>query len=221
MSNNPNDRNYLLDAVDELTKPKRTKVLQDDGKTTTVTADPLLKQLDESIRSSLGAGSAGGRLAFEGAILNMAALFTAMKISSQIGDWCRLVDVRPVKDSSNDLRAWYVASLSRDISEGSRKVQVKQLEKWAGQIRALLDPPKEWDLPDACPLCGATEWWDSKTGTKFLRPLIVQYRATGADMIQRAKGLCRACEAVWDVRELAYSLEHAEQPVDSILEETA
>jgi len=143
-------------------------------------------------------------------VLNTAALFTAMRISSQIGDWCHLVGVRPVKDSTVDLRAWYVAILATQGRFENERAQVKQLNAWAGQIRSLLDPPRERDLPDLCPVCGADAWYDPKDGKKYPRPLIIRYRPTGADMIQQAKALCRACETVWGVRELAYAIEHPE-----------
>lgn len=231
MTNETAHDDSLLDAVDALTIPQRAKVIQDGPigtglagqKVVTVEQEPLLKQLDDSIHSSIGAGSAAGNsLAFEGAILNTAALFTAMKISTQVRDWCEALKVRPSKDSAADLRRWYVARMKKQQDDASEKAQIRQLHSWAGQIRSLLDPPRERDLPYPCPLCGATEWWDAKTGTKFLRPLVVRYRATGADMIQQAKGLCRACEAVWNVRELAYLLEqHAETEVTVTTAESA
>jgi hypothetical protein len=155
-----------------------------------------------------GASTSGASLAFEGTILNTAALFMAMKISSQIGDWCRAVDVQPVKDSSVDLRAWYVGNLTRPNILERERAQIKQLTAWAAQIRSLLDPPRERDLPDVCPTCGADSWFDPKDGQKYPRPLIIRYRPTSADMIEKAKALCRSCEQVWGVRELAYALQH-------------
>ena len=210
--------NPLLESVDALTKTVRTKVIQDgpigsglDGQqTVTIELPPLLEQLDDAIRSSMGgASTSGASLAFEGAVLNTGALFTAMKISSQIRDWCRIVGVTPVKHSGDDLRAWYVATLTRNTGHEVEQARITILNSWAAQIRALLDPPRERDLPDACPVCGAVEWWDPKDGKKYLRPLVIRYRPnTGADMIQQAKAMCRGCETVWGVRELAYAIEH-------------
>lgn len=211
----------LLDAVDDLTKPTRKKIIQDgpigsglDGQNVaTVVTPALLDQLDSAIRSSIGgASTSGASLAFEGAVLNTGALFTAMKISSQIQDWCRMVGVKPVKNSTTDLRSWYAATLATTTDTKVDTYRVKVLRGWAGKIRGLLDPPRERDLPDSCPVCGATEWWDPKTGTKYLRPLVIHYRPNGPDMLQQARALCRACEQVWNVRELAWELEnrHAE-----------
>lgn len=226
---NTDTENPLLLALEALTDPVRTKVIQDgpvgsglEGqKTVQVVLPSLLTQLDDSIRSSLGSGSAGGKLAFEGAILNTAALFTAMKISSQIRDWCAGLKVIPVKDSAKDLRAWYVARMAKAQDDSLERAQVKQLHSWAAQIRALLDPPRERDLEDRCPECHATSWW--KDGEEFYRPLVIRYRPTGADLIQQARASCRACEASWGIRELAFILEgqHAGDPQDVVLPESA
>lgn len=220
--------NPLLDAVDALTEPLRTKVIQDgpvgsglEGqKTVPVVLPSLLTQLDDSIRSSLGSGSAGGKLAFEGAILNTAALFTAMKISSQIRDWCVSLGVVPVKHSAKDLRAWYVARLTKPQDDDLEKAQILQLTSWAKQIRTLLDPPRERDLEDPCPTCEARTWW--RDGAEYFRPLVIQYRPIGANTIEEAKGTCRACGQVWGVRQLAFELErrHAEQTQDGVLTES-
>jgi len=213
----------LLDAVDVLTKPDRREVIQDgpvgsglEGqRTVTVELAPLLTQLDDAIRSSMGGSSSGATLAFEGAVLNTGALFTAMKISTQIRDWCRIVKVAPSKDSGADLRAWYVATLPLGKSETWERAHAKILAGWAAQIRSLLDPPRERELPDACPVCGAGSFWNPSDGKEYLHPLVVRYRPTGADMIQQAKALCRACEQVWGVRELAYLIETREQEVSA------
>jgi len=210
------DDNPLLLALEALTDPIRSKVVQDgpvgsglEGQRTVAVVLPsLLTQLDDSIRSSLGSGSAGGKLAFEGAILNTAALFTAMKISAQIRDWCAGLKVVPVKDSAKDLRAWYVARMAKPQDDKLEAAQIRQLHSWAAQIRALLDPPRERDLEDPCPVCGAKSWW--RDGAEYYRPLVIRYRPTGADMIQQATAICRSCEQVWGVRELAYALEMAE-----------
>ena len=220
---NTDTENPLLLALEALTDPVRTKVIQDgpvgsglEGqKTVQVVLPSLLTQLDDSIRSSLGSGSAGGKLAFEGAILNTAALFTAMKISTQIRDWCVVVKVVPVKDSAKDLRAWYVARMAKPQDDALERAQVKQLHSWAAQIRALLDPPRERDLPNPCPACGASEWWDMKSGARYSRPLVIRYRPTGADLIQQAKGICRACDEVFNIRELAYAIEQAEHAAEA------
>lgn len=225
---NTDTENPLLLALEALTDPVRTKVIQDgpvgsglEGqKTVQVVLPSLLTQLDDSIRSSLGSGSAGGKLAFEGAILNTAALFTAMKISSQIRDWCVIVRVVPVKDSAKDLRAWYVARMGKAQDDSLERAQVKQLHSWAAQIRALLDPPRERDLEDPCPTCEARTWW--RDGAEYFRPLVIQYRPIGANTIEEAKGTCRACGQVWGVRQLAFELEqrHAGETQDDVLTES-
>lgn len=207
--------NRLLDAVDELTKPTRTKLIQDgphgelvEGRRTITVEQPsLLEQLDTAIRSSMGgASTSGASLAFERGLLDAGALFAAIKINAAIKDWCRGLNVKTTNNPTTDLRAWYAATLSHEFPPGAEEYRIRTMRGWVGQIRSLLDPPREKDLPDACPLCGATEWWDPKTSHKFLRPLVIRYRP-GPDMVQDAKGMCRACETVWNVRELAFLIE--------------
>src|SRR5690606_33193048 len=125
--------------------------------------------------------------------------FTAMKISTQIQDWCRMAGAKVVRNPTADLAAWHAAVQAKTLRHESEQFYLKQLRGWAGQIRSLLDPPRERDLPDSCPVCGATAWWDPKSGTKYLRPLVVQYRPNGPDMLQQARALCRACEQVWGI----------------------
>lgn len=177
----------------------------------TVTLPALLEQLDEAIRSSMGGNTPGAKLASEGSVLNVSALYEAMKIESQVGDWCRMVGVRPSKDTAQDLRAWHAAILSKNLEDARESWYVTTLNTWAHTIRNLLDPWREMDLPDKCPICGASSWWDKATGTEFLRPLIIKYRPEGADMVQQSRAMCRACEQVWTVRELAYELEQSVQ----------
>jgi len=213
--------NPLLEAVEALTKPERIQLKQDvvekdaEGAVTAVVGKEdkrvvlpsLLAQLDAAIHSSMGGNSAGASLAFEGAPLNTAALFQAMKISSQVRDWCYAVKVIPVKNTAADLTAWFnVFSRSNPELEVER-YRVKVLHGWASSIRGMLNPPREKDLPDACPVCSATEWWDMKTGAKYSRPLVIRYRPTDEDLVGDAKGFCRSCETVWGARELAYAIE--------------
>jgi hypothetical protein len=213
------ENNYLLLGVEALTKPAKHGEWQDiiqagvpvGTQKITIELPPLLEQLDGAIRSSMGgAPTSGAALAFEGAVLNTAALFTAMKISTQIRDWCRIAKVQPVKNTSTNLVNWYIKLDQGPIALEVETFHVKILSSWAKQIKAMLDPPRERDLPDACPVCGATEWWDMKDGKKYPRPLVVRYRPSQEDMIGQAKGICRACATVFGVRELAYEIEQAE-----------
>ena len=208
--------NRLLEAVEQLTKLDKRghqqNILENGNvighQKVTIQLPPLLEQLDSAIRSSMGGNTPGASLAFEGAVLNAAALFTAMRISAQIRDWCRIAKTTVVKNSTKDLIAWYLAA--SNLSHDVESFHIKAMNSWAGQIRAMLNPSRERELPNACPGCDATEWWDMADGMKYLHPLIIRYRPSGANMIKESKALCRACEKVWGVRELAYELEQIE-----------
>jgi len=222
----------LLDVVDELTLTKPAPVIQDtvepiidpttgvqatddEGnprwhKTGTrrewVSLAPLLTQLQDAITGSIGGPAGKGGLAHERSVLDADALHKAMVIASQIGDWCRAVGARHDRaDMCGSLRAWYAARLSTNPTEAEDDWYRGQLQGWVRFVWSKLDPVRERELPDACPVCGAVEWW--RDGERFLRPLVVRYRSNDADMIERARAVCRACSKVWGVRELAYVLE--------------
>lgn len=206
----------LLDAVDELTLVTNTRERQEvleDGKVigfqnVTISLPPLLQQMDEAIRSSMGGSTSGASLAHEASPLDTDALYKLIKIETQIRDWCRMYAVTPTKRPGDDLRAWYVATLTRGLDDAAETFYVKTLGSWAGIIRSKLDPWREKDLPDACPACGARTWWSA--GSEFYRPLVIRYKPDEEQMVSRAKAVCRACDEVWNVRELAYAIEQAE-----------
>lgn len=206
----------LLDAVDELTLVQNTRERQEileDGKVigfqnVTVSLPPLLQQMDDAIRSSMGGSTSGASLAHEASPLDTDALFKLIKIESQIRDWCRLYAVTPSKRPGDDLRAWYVATLSRGLDEAAESFYVKTLGSWTGIIRSKLDPWREKDLPDACPVCGSKSWW--LDGSEYYRPLVVRYKPDDPEMVKNARATCRACSEVWNARELAYALENNE-----------
>jgi len=199
----------LLDAIDDLTKPQRQKFMQDtvDGGTVMVSASQpsLLEQLNAAIRSSMGASS-GAALKSEGSILNTAALFEAIKINTAIREWCRMVDIRWTEKPWDDLRAWHVATLAHPLHPDAEKFRIGEMRKWANRITGMLDPPRERELDDACPMCEASTFW--RAGAEYKRPLVVRYRSTdGQELVDNARAMCRSCEAVWGARELSRELE--------------
>jgi len=218
------DRNVLLDAVDALTLDVRSKVLQEvDGRmvTATVTLPPLLNQLEEAIRGTIGKGGSGA-LAHQRNMLDADALFRFTKISSTIKDWARMAGATITHDDpAKTLRGWYTAYQVTKVTVDAERFYGRQMEGWAKQIADKLNPPRIWDLPNPCPVCGASTWWSKSTHEEYARPLIVEYHETGANLIQDAKAMCRACEQVWSVRELAYAIETSEGDHYGNVEDTA
>lgn len=208
----------LLEAVLALTQPVRRKVIQEDlsrpsgTKTTTIELPSLLEQMDAAIRGTMG--GAGGTLPSERNLLDSDALFKMIKISSTVADWARAVGAAVHRrDAGRTLKGWYITYSQGQTRLEADRFHIKKLTGWAVQIEAKLDPPRIKDLPDPCPVCGASTWWLASTRSEYPRPLVIEYRPTGPDMIREARALCRACEHVWGVRELAWELEqqHAAQ----------
>jgi hypothetical protein len=201
----------LYEAVNDLTLPKTVKVLQGADIpvvlvpwVVSVQVPPLLDQLDEAIRSDMGLTQSGASLAHERNILDADALQKFIQISSQIRDWCRMAGVRkPSRQPARALQQWHVAAMG-SLNEASEVWHTETLQRWASYVRGKLDPPRERELPGACPVCGECEWW--RDGVRFVRPLVVRYRV-GPGLLVGASGHCRACARVWGVRELSYLIE--------------
>lgn len=182
----------LLDVVDELTLPKPVKIPTDDGHTW-ATEDALLVQLQEAVSSSLRSGSGAGGAAWTRNVLDADALHVASIITSTIGDWCRMIGVDVTRDPVKDLRAWYAARLAATDPE---TFYLGQLRKWAGQIRAMINPPRTLEITAPCPVCGQGVFTND-IGEILQHPLQMTYRADGERFWNTAKVLCRACENVW------------------------
>ena len=182
----------LIQAVDALVKPSRTKVVRDDGTTTVVRHDALLVQLEVAVTSAIGSGGGGGSAT--GSVVNDAALARLSQIGSQIRDWCRQVDIQPTREPVSNLERWRVVALSLDTTG-----HVVILERWADDIRNLLDPPKTIPLNGPCPVCGATNWEDGEGENLTVRasPVAVEY--DHANPYRSARAVCRAgeCGTVW------------------------
>jgi hypothetical protein len=210
------DTAALLDAVDALTQPIRRLVMQDilEGEHLTgqkavhVELPPLLDQLDEAIRGTVGIGSSGS-LANERSALNADAFHKAVMITTLIRDWATVAKIEYRRDTppADLLRTWYTRYTQQEHEQDVIGWHIRTMMSWVGQIETMFDPPRTQDLPNACPVCGAKTWWQD--GQEYPRPLIITYR-DDVDMIGNAKGMCRSCETVWNARELAYTLEHTE-----------
>ena len=199
----------LLDAVDALTKPTRSKVIQGDT-VTVVNHDPLLRQLEDAVTSAIGNGGGGGSAT--GSVINDAALQQLLIIKSQIGDWCRLVDAKHDRgDTVLSLRRWYVqfAGQNAEVS-----FYLNTLRTWAAMITDLLDPPKTVPLAGACPVCKAVNW-SGPDDTQRASPVAVLY--DHADPYRSVRAVCRveSCDAEWvgadAVEELVEEMSEADE----------
>ena len=210
--------NLLLDAVDALTKPVRTKIIQDGPTgtglagqhTVTVELPPMLEQLDLAIRGSMVGIGGSGSLAHQRNVINADAFYLFTKISSTIKDWARIVGAKVTPDDIGaTLRAWYTKYTIKQVTLDAERFYTRQMSTWAGQIESNLRPLRMLIIPGRCPVCSADTWWSKANHEEYKFPLVTEYNAeNGANLVQSARSLCRACETVWSVRELAYLLEH-------------
>lgn len=182
----------LNDVVDDLTLPRNVRIETDDGHTW-ATEDALLVQLQEAVSSSIRSGSGAGGAPWTRNVLDSDALHRAGIITSTIGDWCRMAGVRATRDPVKDLRAWHAVFLSRGESE---TFYVEQLRKWAGEIRAMVNPPKTIEITSPCPVCGQGEYVNDM-GENVPHPLALTYRPDSSNLNHSARVMCRSCDAVW------------------------
>jgi hypothetical protein len=129
-------------------------------------------------------------------VLNSGAFEMATHILTQIGDWCRMAGVRPARDAVSDLTAWSLAY------QGEGVFYTAQMERWADDIRGLLDPWKTCPINGACPApeCGATAY--AKDDGSVDRAVAVEYDSALASYDRRAaeatmRARCRVCDAEW------------------------
>lgn len=193
----------LLDRVDDLTLPKPVKVPTDDGHTW-ATEDALLVQLEEAIHSTTG--RAGGRSASHTRmILDADALMQFHRITSTIGDWCRMAGAEVTRNPVKDLRAWYVAMLAND---GASDFYLRELQGWAALIRGKLSPRVTVEFLHPCPECAA-ETWQNDEGETVAHPVQIDYDQ--AEPFTSVRWSCRACghirEGEFGVRALVYDAE--------------
>ena len=182
----------LVDAVNALIRPSRSKVIQGD-RVSTVTHDPLLVQLEAAVTASFGASASGGGSA-TGSVINDAALYQLLLIKTQIGDWCRLAGVTPDRQSATvSLERWSLAFM------GDGAWQTRTLLEWAQTITDLLDPPKTVPLAGPCPVCKATSWEDGVGESRTIRssPVAVMYDQTTLHASLRATCRVETCGAEW------------------------
>ena len=158
----------------------------------TVFTDALLVQLQDAVTSAIGNGGGGGTAT--GSVLNDEAWYRLSLIRSQLGDWCRMVDVRPTRtDCVKDLRAWHVAFLGSNVDPA---FYVRTLVGWAFTIRELIDPPKRVPLRGACPVCGADHWF-GVDGSRRASPVAVEY--DHSNPYRSVRAVCRvgSCGTEW------------------------
>jgi hypothetical protein len=183
--------NDLREAVDALTLPTRTMVVQwitsrgwmcegkcpkdrEHSHTVHVDHDPLLHQLEAAIASTMTGG--GGRAQkFAMNVLDSDALHRFTLIESQIRDWCRLAGVEATRHAADNLRAWYVTRLAMQEDEARDSAAVKMLRGWAVTIESKLDPPRSREILDPCPQCGSDTWVDGE-GVTYRHPVSITYR---------------------------------------------
>ncbi|WP_440708807.1 DUF7341 domain-containing protein [Herbiconiux sp. YIM B11900] len=201
----------LEDAVTALTRPvvEHFQQTADDGKLIKLHSAELPCLFDQLYAAvAPGAETAAGStsLASTRNLIDGDALFEHAKMASQIGDWCRMVFVRPTRHPAPDLKAWFDAYKHTDSDPDW---YVSTLRRWRHVIEAILDKPKRFEV-SLCPVCKSTTWTD-EAGATFTHPILVEYKVPKDGAKIYPKATCRACDAEWGsfaaIEELGKELE--------------
>jgi len=221
------DTDPLLAAVEALTKPTRTKYLQDvierwttkdaegvehehakviDRKTVTVEHAPLLDQFRDAVLPSSNTAAGSPSLDSTRNVIDSTAMYEYSKIAAQTADWCRIVNAQTVRDARLNLLHWYPRFRYLNAAPQAESWYVNQLRAWARLIRAHLDPPRRRNITYPCPVCGQSSWRNDDEGGMW--PLELRYRVDENNRPIIENAICRACEPVttWETPAAVYEL---------------
>lgn len=208
----------LLDAVDALTVRWSIRVHQPataekPAKTTVVRHRPRLRMLADAIHQSTNRDG-GGSLARERSPIDATAAQMLADITRRIHDMARALDVAPAGPIET-LRAWYVATQAKVLPEAWEHAAITELQRWADDIDAHLNPPQQVTIETPCPSCDAAFFTD-RDGDQKPWPLRARMWDIDQHGHDRADATCCVCGATWnglhEIRALAYDLEARDTP---------
>lgn len=145
---------YLLDALDSLTRPKRVRFIewQEDGSTVmhTSTHDSLLVMLERAKAGGIGSHDSGPADGPKWPI-NSGALMLFTGIEQTAAEWFRSLSDEPSHaDPATNLRQWFIlwraahGNQPGDVEEERHATRV--LGGWAYRIESMFDPPNRLEL---------------------------------------------------------------------------
>ncbi|QJY46668.1 DUF7340 domain-containing protein [Pseudonocardia broussonetiae] len=156
------------------------------GRATTAVVPSLLVQLRSEIGASSNTG-AGGSAGPYRSIIAIPATELHAEIQRTTHAPRGALDLRP------HVTRW--AATTTDLVHAATKASA-----WVEQIRTLLNPPKRWHHPGACPDCGqATAHVVDTSGDLVRRPAIEFDR-------DRGRARCLRCPAHWDTEAQLHQL---------------
>jgi hypothetical protein len=150
--------------------------------TPTVTLPPLIHQLQDAVA---GSGNTDHGTPSTGATRSPVAL-GAVDLLAEIGQTIGAPTGTPVLRDRLRVWAWRV------LNDETQVVRAAELAAdWPDRARNLLDPPKKWTTPGACPQCGKDTAYTQQDGEQHRRPAIEFDRAN-------ARARCLCCPARWE-----------------------
>ena len=152
---------------------------------------PLLYLLERAIASDQGRGSVSGVSGASG-VLNLAALELWQAVSASIGEnWPGRGDLAQAKTPVISRLETWASSLAGSDEE---VYLLEMCHYWRGQIRDLLEPPKEVPLRGiSCPTCKQDRiLMQDPDGGSVYQPPLLAYLSEDPIRVE-----CRGCTGTW------------------------
>lgn len=152
------DRDELLDAIEVLTLPNRSRILQTKNGISCISPygpGSLLEQLRKGIAGNTGHHASGS----DGATrlpLDVGALALNAEVQQEVGRWyVRDAHLPPLPAIDDTLRAWHRVILNRRRRDGDtgdiERTAVRRLVAWANRIQSMFNPVQRLELTQLVP----------------------------------------------------------------------
>jgi hypothetical protein len=204
----------LLEAVDRLTKPYKIRViseLDNVPEQRLVVLPPMLRQLNDAIKSSQSSTRRGITLANERSVIDASALMLEGAIQDAVrGLWSEVCgsDLKP-RTLQRQLTRWHV-EFRRLATDGQLPAErvwqvAKLVQGWTKAIDLKFDPPVTLEVTRPCPACNAAHVFDFM-GDR-VASVVISWRRSFDD----SAAICRACSKSWvgeaELRQLRWDLD--------------
>lgn len=164
--------------------------------------EPLLRSLEQAVRSSGERGTGGGGQKHTRVPFDPEALQLFEDIAGQIATAFHAATLaRPTADPTWNLMAWgyaLQAAVDRgDLEEIALVVQSERVQRWRDRIVSFFDRPKVIDLQAVCPVCGERRVLVGEGEQLEDRPALFVTVRAGAELVAECRNR-PACDGYWE-----------------------
>lgn len=163
----------------------------------------LLMKLRAAKAGNVGKGGGAGSPGRERSPLNVGAADLYDRLAGVIAELFKAAapKAQVLALPENNLRQWMLYYLNQwragEMSHGSMRRRIGEVQSWVQQIRDLLDPPFRYPINRPCPNCGEqwAEVFHPDNPTEVERELVLN--CVERENPEESYIMCSACSAVW------------------------